>query len=238
MSYRVQQEKFEGPLDVLLELIQAEKLSINEISLAKVTDEFITYLKSLQAEQRADQEMLAEFLVIASQLLLIKSRSLLPEFQVSPEEEESILELETRLAEYKRLKELSQSLASLARGGQKSFSREAWAGETVVFLPPKKVTASTLSSAFADLLRSIPKVEKLIQEKIKRVISLEEKIKELQSILAKKVERVFSEIIAGAKEKVDVIVSFLALLELTKQKLVSVEQNKLFGDITVRKTDV
>ncbi len=238
MSYRVKQEKFEGPLDVLLELIQAEKLSVNEISLAKVTDEFITYLKSLQAEQRADQEMLAEFLVIASQLLLIKSRSLLPEFQVSPEEEESILELETRLADYKRLKELSQSLAVLAHGGQKSFSREAWAGETVVFLPPKKVGTKTLASAFADLLRSIPKVEKLIQEKIKRVISLEEKIKELQSILAKKVERVFSEIIAGAKEKVDVIVSFLALLELTKQKLVSVEQHKLFGDITVRKTEV
>lgn len=236
MTYLVVQEKFEGPLDVLLNLVEGEKLSINEISLATVTDGFITYLKDLQSKGDVDQEMLAEFLVIASQLLLIKSRSLLPEFQISPEEEESILELETRLAEYKRLKELSLKLGTLSRGGQKSFSREAWAGETVVFLPPRKVTGKTLSRAFEGLLQTIPKVEKIIQEKIKRVISLEEKIKELQSILAKKFERVFSEMVAGAKEKIEVIVSFLALLELTKQKLVSVEQSKLFGDITVRKT--
>lgn len=236
--YSVKQEKFEGPLDVLLNLVEGEKLSINEISLATVTDGFITYLKDLQSKGDVDQEMLAEFLVVASQLLLIKSRSLLPEFQISSEEEESILELETRLAEYKRLKELARKIGTLSLGGQKSFSREAWAGETVVFLPPKRVTAKVLSSAFAGLLRSIPKVEKLIQEKIKKVVSLEEKIKELQSILAKKFERIFSEMISGAKEKVDVIVSFLALLELTKQKFVSVEQSKLFGDITVRKTKI
>ena len=236
MTYQIKQGAFEGPLDVLLGLIQAEKLSINEISLSKVTDGFVQYLKAIQAEGRADHEALAEFLVVASQLLLIKSRSLLPEFQVSPEEEESILELETRLADYKRMKELSIELGALARGGVKSFSREAWAGESVVYFPPKKIMPASLASAFTAFLKAIPKVEKLIQEKIRRVISLEEKIKELQGLLAKKVEQMFSEIVSGAREKVDVIVSFLAILELTKQKLVSVDQKKLFGDITIRKT--
>lgn len=235
--YQVKQDKFEGPLDVLLSLIEGEELSINEISLAKVTDEFIAYLKGLEMAGSVDHEVLAEFLVIASQLLLIKSRSLLPEFQVSSEEEESLHELEARLAEYKRLKELSAEIARLALGGQKSFSREAWAGETVVFFPPQYLKPSGLRESFASLLLLIPKAEKLVQEKIRKVISLEEKIEELELLLQKKVERVFSEIISGAKEKVDVIVSFLAILELAKQKMVSLEQSKIFGDITVRKTE-
>lgn len=235
MKYQVKQEKFEGPLDLLLELIQGEKLSINEISLAKVTDGFIVHLKAMQAEGRADQEVLAEFLVVAAQLLLIKSRSLLPQFQVSPEEEESIAELEQRLAEYQRLKTLAQELGRMAKGGPKSFSREAYAGTTPVFYPPKRFTIALFASAFASVIAALPKIEKLAEEKIKKIISLEEKIRELQAFLQEKVERAFSELVAGAKEKVEVIVSFLALLELAKQKLISVEQKGLFGDITIRR---
>ncbi len=235
MVYTIRQEKFEGPLDLLLELIQKQELSINEISLARVTDEFIGYLKELQKEGRADQEILAEFLVIASQLLLIKSRSLLPQFQASPEEEESIAELESRLAEYQRLKELAKELGELAKGGQKSFAREAFAGTEVVFYPPKKFTVELLAKTFVAVLDAIPKVTKLVEEKMKRVISLEEKIRELQSFLQAKVERAFSEIVSGAKEKVEIIISFLALLELAKQKLISIDQKGLFEEIRIRK---
>lgn len=236
MAYRVQQEKFEGPLDLLLELIQAEKLSINEISLAKVTDGFIAHLKTIQAAGEADQEVLAEFLVVAAQLLLIKSRSLLPQFQVSAEEEESIAELEQRLAEYQKLKALAADLAPMARGGPKSFSREAYLGLPPVFYPPKKFGAPMLVQAFQAVIAALPKIEQLVQEKIRKVISLEEKIQELHSLLREKVERAFSEVVAGAKEKVEVIVSFLALLELAKQKLVTVDQKDRFGDITIRRT--
>ena len=242
MPYTIQQEKFEGPLELLLELIQEQKLSINEISLGRVTDEFITYLKRLGADGtarlpdgQADQEVLAEFLVVAATLLLIKSRSLLPQFQVSPEEEESIAELEKRLAEYQRLKALSEELGRLAKGGPRSFSREAYAGGAPVFYPPQHFSIAVLAQAFEGILQALPKIEKLVEEKLKRVISLEEKIRELQSFLQERVERAFSELVSGAREKVEVIVSFLALLELTKQKLVSVEQKQLFGDITMRK---
>lgn len=232
----VRQQKFEGPLDLLLQLIQEQKLSVNEISLAQVTDEFIEHLKALQNQGESDQETLAEFLVIASQLLLIKSRSLLPQFQASPEEEASIAELEDRLRQYQQIKELARELGGMAKGGPKSFSREAYAGHEQIFYPPKNLTAAMLARAFRGILETIPKIEKLAEEKIKKIISLEEKIAELQSLLRGKVERAFSELIAGAKEKVEVIVSFLALLELAKQKLISFEQRGLFGDIKIRKT--
>jgi len=236
MPYLVQQNTFKGPLDLLLQLIQEEKLSINEISLARVTDEFIGYLKELQARGEADQEVLAEFLVIAAQLLLIKSRSLLPQFQASPEEEASTQELEDRLREYQKVKELAAGLGALARGGPKSFSRQAYAGAVIAFRPPQRFRVSMLAAAFRAVLQTIPKIEKLAEEKIKKIISLEEKITELQTLLQEKVERAFSELVAEAKEKVEIIVSFLALLELARQKLITVEQKLLFGDIKIRKT--
>lgn len=236
MPYTVRQPNFEGPLDLLLQLIEEQKLSINEISLARVTDEFIGHLKSLEAAGGNDPELLAEFLVVASQLLLIKSRSLLPQFQASPEEEESIAELGERLEEYKRFKELAARLGEMASGGQKSFSREAYAGSLPVFYPPKHFGLAMLAQAFRAIIAALPKIEKLAEEKLKKIISLEEKITELQAFLQEKVERAFSELVAGAKEKVEIIVSFLALLELAKQKLVTIEQKEAFGDIRIRKS--
>lgn len=235
MPYTVKQEKFEGPLDLLLELIQNEKLSVNEISLARVTDEFIGYLKALEAAGEGDQELLAEFLVIAAQLLLIKSRSLLPQFAVTPEEQESIAELAERLREYQRLKELAQALGRMAAGGPKSFSREAHAGSSPIFRPPQRFGLALFASAFRTLLESLPKIEKLAEEKIKKIISLEEKVKELQSLLQERVERAFSELVANAKGKIEIIVSFLALLELAKQRLVTLRQERPFEDIIIRK---
>lgn len=240
--YAIKQEHFEGPLDLLLELITKEKLSINEISLAKVTDEFIAHLGTLQAagkarlpDGQADRELIAEFLVIAATLLLVKSRSLLPQFQPTAEEEESIAELERRLTEYQRLKAVSQELGRLARGGPHAFSREAYTGTQPAFHPPTHFEPAGLKDAFRAVLAALPKVEELAEKKLKHVISLEEKIQELHALLREKVERVFSELVAGAKEKVEVIVSFLALLELAKQKLVTVKQEGLFEDIKIRK---
>lgn len=235
MAFTVRQEKFEGPLDLLLELIQGEKLSINEISLAKVTDEFIGHLKALKAAGESDQELLAEFLVVAAQLLLIKSRSLLPQFAVSPEEEQSIAELESRLSEYRRLKELAARLGELARGGPKSFSREAYAGREPIFFPPQRFSLAMLAGAFRNVITALPKIEKLAEEKIRKIISLEEKVRELQVLLQERVERAFSELVAGAKGKIEVIVSFLALLELTRQQLITLHQDQPFADIIIRR---
>src|SRR3989344_4072991 len=231
----VKQEKFEGPLELLLELIQKDKLSINEISLAKVTDEYVSQVEKLAKEGKIDQEALAEFLVIAGELLLIKSRSLFPEYAPTPEEQESFEELERRLVELKRMRDASQELGKLGRSRVFIFSRDPYLGMEPLFYPPEKFSLNNLYDAFLKVYEALLKLEKLVEEKIKRIISLEEKIKELQDMLTAKVERFFSEVIKGGKEKAEIIVSFLAILELAKQKLVELEQGQIFGDIRIRK---
>ncbi|MBI2096641.1 MAG: segregation/condensation protein A [Candidatus Sungbacteria bacterium] len=206
IDFDIKQERFQGPLDLLLDLIEREKLPINEISLAGVTDEFLAKVKAMKV---VDQEALAEFLVIAAQLMLIKSRSLLPHLELSQEEEESIEDLERRLELYRRLKILAEEITP-------------------------KLTAGGFWEAFAAVLRALPQLQKLAEEKLRKVISLEERIRDIQQRLTRRLERAFSEIVKGSKEKVDIIVSFLAILELAKQKLVTLHQKELFRDIIVK----
>lgn len=232
MAYKVKQEKYEGPLDLLLDLIEKEKLSITEISLAKITDEYIQYVKTLQG---IDPEELAEFLVVAAQLMLVKSRSLLPGLELSSEEEVTIDELNRRLAELAKIRKLAKELKKLEAEKQHIFSRESFQGMDPVFYPPPKLTSSMLSAAFAAFLEALPKIEKLVEEKIKKIISLEERIGHIRGILAGSLEKAFSQIVNGTKEKVEVIVSFLAILELAKQRFVDLKQENLFEDIVIKK---
>ncbi|OHA00108.1 MAG: hypothetical protein A3G49_02080 [Candidatus Sungbacteria bacterium RIFCSPLOWO2_12_FULL_41_11] len=230
--YTVKQGEFEGPLGLLLDLIEKEKLNINEVSLANVAEEYVKFVNSLE---NIDKEELAEFLVVAAQLILIKSRSLLPGLAVSEEEEVSIEELQKRLEEYKRLKELSKELRKIAESGTRIFTREFYAGMPSVFYPPKKVSPSLLQKIFEGVLNAIPKIEKLAEEKIRKIITLEEKIRSLRGLLKEKIERTFSEITKTAADKIEIIVSFLAILEMAKQKFLSLEQDKLFGEIKIKK---
>jgi segregation and condensation protein A len=231
-AYLVKQEKFEGPLELLLDLIEKEKLSITEISLSGVADEYIAHIRTLA---NIDPEELAEFLVVAAQLMLIKSRSLLPSLELSPEEEGSIEELEQRMREYQKIRELARELKKLEVLKNHILVREAFYGQNPIFYPPPSFSPNILRVSFAAFLAALPKIEKLAEEKIKKIISLEEKISHIRSFLSDRLERAFSEIIKGAAGKVDIIVSFLAILELAKQKFVDIRQEKLFEDIKIRK---
>ena len=231
IDFEVKQERYEGPLDLLLDLIEREKLPINEISLATVTDGFLARVKAME---KIDQETLAEFLVIAAQLMLLKSRSLLPHLELSQEEEASIEDLERRLALYQKLKMLAGELKRLESQGSRIFAREAFLGIPTIFYPPPKCSPSLISQTFGAILRTLPQLQTLAEEKLKKVISLEEKIREIQARLAKRLERAFSEIVKGSKEKIEIVVSFLAILELAKQKLVSLHQGELFEEIIVK----
>ena len=217
---------------MLLDLIEKEKLNINEVSLSNVADEYVKFVNSLE---NIDKEELAEFLVIAAQLILIKTRSLLPGLAVSDEEEVSVEELQKRLEEYKRLKELSKELRKMAEAEAYIFSREFYADVAPVFYPPKKVSLPILRKIFEEILNAIPKIEKLAEEKIRKVITLEEKIKDLHNLLQERMERTFADITSMARDKVEIIVSFLAILEMAKQKFLSLEQDKLFGEIKIKK---
>ena len=232
MIFQIKHEKFEGPLDLLLELIEKEKLAISEISLAQVTDDYIKYIKTLE---KIDPESLAEFLVVAAHLMLIKSRSLLPNLRLSEEDEASIEDLEKRLAEYKRIKDTLKALRWLEAKQEQIFTREAYAGMETIFYPPLKLTSEGLRTALAAFLAALPKIEKLAEDKIKKIISLEERINHIRSFLQSTMERTFSEIVNGARDKIEIIVSFLAILELSRQKFVELRQSKPFSDIMIKK---
>lgn len=232
IEFQVRQEKFEGSLSALLDLIEKEKLAITEVSLARAADEFLTYVRALPV---ADQEEIAEFLVIASQLLLIKSRSLLPDAAFADEEQASGEELARRLAALQKIREAARAMAACERLGLRIAGREAYFGMEPVFLPGRSLTPGVLAAACAEALSRIPRSEKLAEEKLQRIVTLEEKIGHIRRILEDAVERSFSEMLAGTKEKTEIIVSFLALLELARQKFIFLRQDRPFDDIRIQK---
>ncbi len=232
MEFILKHEKFEGPFELLLELIEKEKLAISDISLARVTDEYIAYIKTLE---KLDPEALAEFLVVAAQLMLIKSRSLLPTLAIDDQEEESLDELEKRLVEFKKLREVAQGLKKMEKGYAMIVSRESFIGREPIFYPPRELTPDKIQGAFVAFLAALPKVKKLVEEKLRRVISLQEKINHIRDFLMNSVEKAFSELVSGSKEKVEIIVSFLAILELARQKFIDLNQDELFSDIKIKR---
>lgn len=232
MAYHIQLEQFEGPLDLLLALIEKEKLDITQVSLAKVADQFLQYLRH---EESISLESLSSFLTIAARLILIKSRALLPILTFSDEEEESMDDLERRLKEYQRFREAAQSLGVMLGRSQISRSRESFLGRQVVFYPPQSLTASDMRTHFANVLGEIPVVEILPEKEMCAIITLEEKILSLQETLSKRIESSFAELTRTAVDRVEVIVSFLAVLEMVKQRIISVEQSKFFSDIRIKR---
>jgi len=228
--YTVKLKEFQGPLDLLLQFCEEKKLDITEISLAKVTDQYLVYLKTIE---NIPLEDLADFLVVASRLILIKSRMLLPNLELTEEEEEDIEALKRQLEEYKKFKNLAKKIEEIANHKNIAYSREKYHGLKPIFYPPKKFKLENLKVAFKKVLEEIAFLQKLPEESIKLKISIEEKIKKIQEELSKKVRTTFQNMVKKSKSKMDIIVSFLALLELVKQKLAGVKQDRAFGEIKI-----
>lgn len=232
MAYQVKTDKFEGPLEILLDLIEKEKLNINEISLAQVTDQYIKYLGSLS---QVSPELLANFLVIASQLILIKSKTLIPKFEVSTEEEKSIKELKLRLAELQILKNATKKLQNLNKNRNPLYSRDPYKGIITAFIMPPNLTINKLISSLEELFKTLIKPEKLKKETIKLIVSLEDKITELKKRFNDVLEHNFSKLVQESKSRLEIIITFIALLELTKQKFIKLNQKNHFEDIQIKK---
>lgn len=231
MPYHFKLEKFEGPLDLLLELIEKEELKIAELSLAKIADQYLEYIKN---NENIHLENLADFLSVAAKLILIKSRALLPILKFTDEEEGEIKDLARQLEEYRKFKEAAQKLGRIASLGRLAYSREGYAGVASFFYPPENLNIFDLKKHFQAVLQEIPIIEKLEEEFVREVMTLEQKINDLQGMLRKKVETCFSEVASCAKDKIEIIVSFLAMLEMVKQKLIHVEQEELFKEIKMK----
>lgn len=233
-KFKIKTEVFEGPMDLLLSLIEKRKLLINDVSLAKVTDDFITHLQNREAYPIKDT---SDFLLIASTLLLIKSRSLIPSLNLTEEEKTDVRDLELKLKIYKKIKELSIFIKSNF-GKQIIFFPNARKA-IPVFSPGPEMNKENISKAIFEVIKNLPKFDVKPKLKVTKVISLEEMIgnltKRVQSSL-KMSFRDFSGI--GKAEKVNVIISFLAMLELVKQGIIEVSQKDKFEDIDMETKNV
>ncbi|MEK7194142.1 MAG: segregation/condensation protein A [Patescibacteria group bacterium] len=225
-GYAVKTSVFEGPLDLLLDLIEKRKLFVNDISLSAVTEDFI---KFVEEHEEFPIGQSAEFIVVASTLMLIKSRSLLPNLTLTEEETASIDDLEHRLKLYQKTKELSIKLRELF-GKNIIFEKSANRKEVVVFSPDSKTDIENISSAIMRVLETLPKKEFLPKTIIKKIISLEEMIEKLAERISKGVKMKFSDVYRK-EDKISVIVGFLAMLELVKRGALRVSQDVKHGEI-------
>jgi len=229
--YKVRLEQFEGPLDLLLQLIEANDLDINQISLANIADEYIKYVNGQKVISLED---LSDFLLVASKLLYIKSKSLLP-YLIWDGEEDEPLELEEQLKLYKEFLQASQKIEELIKQKNFLFSRER-AAVPKGFYPPDKFSVQSLKDAYLLILQKIEPLIRTGKEIKAKIVSIKQKIEDLKSRIEQKARLGFKEFVSKAKNKTEVIVSFLALLELVKQKIVNVEQDDLFKEITITKS--
>lgn len=234
-TFTIKTDVFEGPLEALLSLIEKRKLLINDIALAKVTDDYIEYIKQIEG---MPLDKTSHFILIASTLLLIKSKSLLPTLTLSEEEKESIDDLERRLKIYKRFKELSIHVEERFAKKimfQKLETKYVHEG----FAPSKQITMENMYAHIKSVIKSLPKKEIVPKAVLKKVISLEETIKNLTERVRSGIQLKFSEFVkADKKERVNVIVSFLAMLELVKQGILNVSQEARYSDINMETMDV
>ena len=233
-SYTVKTSLYEGPLDALLDLIERRKLLINDISLSQVTDDYIKHVGGLP-ELPLGQT--AEFVALAATLLLIKSRSLLPMLELSEGERSDIETLKMRLALHQIFRRAAGELRKIA-GITPMRAREA-EEEAVVFAPDHATNLAELQSALHRVIAAFPMAVRLPQAHVSKIISLEEMIARLSERITRAASLSFQEFSgAGVAEKTDVIVSFLALLELVKQGIIRATQHEDFGDITLQSDTV
>jgi len=229
--YEVKVQNFSGPLDLLLKLVEKRNLEITEISLAQITQD---YLNHLQNEALVPPEELAEFLVVAATLLLIKSKSLLPTLELTPEEETEILDLEKKLEIYKFFQERGKDILEIFKKKNFLFSREPWLEEKTVFSPPKNFTTQDLLKAFNRVIENFEPESNLEERKIQKIVSLKERIKELLLRLTKGKTFSFEELIEDKEKRIELIVTFLAILHLAKEGVIEISQNKNFEKIWIK----
>jgi len=230
MPLNFKMEKFEGPLDLLLTLIEREELSISEISLSHIADQ---YLESLKEVAERDPDELADFLVVAAKLLLIKSRELLPN---APAVEEDGPSLETQLKMYKIFWEAAQKIEGMIRKKRRLFFRDKLpAAIAPRFAPPPSLTADKMHAVFLDVLTKITPIIKYPEERMKKVVSIQEKIDRIRGLMEKTATMRFHEILDASSDRTEVVVNFLALLELVRSRVLNAEQSEEFGEIVITK---
>lgn len=237
--YIVKTQSFEGPLELLLELIEKRKLFINEVSLSEVTNDYITYVKQLEKYNFA---LVTSFLIVAATLILIKSKSLLPTGELTEDETNAIGDLELRLELYKIFKEAGVVIQNIF-GKKIIFGTQKVQNFTPIFTPDKKITGGVCQSIIDDILQSIPEDTALHEVTVRKVMSIEEMMKNLTDKIQNMGTMSFTHISkhenpeSYKEAKIYTIVSFLAMLELVRNGFIDVLQNEKFSDMSIKKID-
>lgn len=230
-NFTVQTEAYQGPFEVLLDLIEARKLLVNDLALASITEDFIQHVRS---QETFPVEETANFIQIAATLLLIKSKSLIPDLALTEDENADVEDLKLRLVAYEKVREATRELSRIygrsvmTSAGERQFE--------VVFAPSRDLTANALAEALARVLSAREEVEALPEARVKPLVTIEEMMDHLAKRVQSALAISFKDFTGSVKEKVEVIVSFLALLELMKQGAVSAEQHDTYGDIRISHT--
>lgn len=228
--HQIQLEQFEGPLDLLLKLIEKNKLQVTEISLAKITDQYLSYIE--EGENIASTEV-ADFLLIASKLIYLKSKYLLPDFDLEDEEDAGSLEQQLKI--YRQYYEASKLVEKqFADMSQYSYARVNPYKLPIEegFSEPVGLVLSDMKEVFENVLAKIQNVVNLPKLIIAKAVSISEKIRDLQNIIRDNVRVSFNKMFRK-KDKIDTVVNFLAMLELIKRREIEVEQDSLFSDLSI-----
>jgi segregation and condensation protein A len=233
LDFAIKTEVFEGPLELLIELVERRKLLINDVSLSAVTDEYLACVAKMQERSLPNTAL---FITLAATLLLIKSKSLLPVLELSGEEEAVIEDLEERLRRYQVFRDIAQEL--LVRFGTMSLYEPVFVPpRDPLFAPTREVSVPRLVTAMQEILTNLPRTEVKPVAHVRPTISLEEMIVRVNREIEDKLKTRFSALVAGEVERKTLIVSFLAILELFKQGGLLVTQAERFADIEIeRKT--
>lgn len=224
-AFSVKVLDFEGPLELLLNLIEDRKMLISDVSITSVADDF---LKFIQGQNTFPLGQAAHFVYVSATLLLLKSRSLLPVLSLTDEEEGDVKDLQFRLTVLQAVRAASRLFPN---GVARMFFGSGAKVEDPVFMPSKDLSLVSIQDAINRVLANAPRETKLAEVNISSVVSLEEMIDRLSERIQKAMHMTFSTFAGSATDKREVVVGFLAMLELVKRGMLLVEQERDFAEI-------
>jgi segregation and condensation protein A len=232
--YTIKLQEFEGPLDLLLFFIRRDELDIYNIPISRITKEFLEYIHYMET---LDLEVAGEFLVMAADLMQIKVRMLLPPEPGEEEERDPRANLVQRLVEYKRFKEASVGMVAQEEAQRKIYYRSYFDSDPRVTSEEeddeslRDVSLFDLISSFKFAIERMPK--KFVHEIVRLNVTLEEQTDFVLDYFSRRSEATFYELVKDMTEKIRVVVTFIALLELIRSQQIIVRQAEPFGEVSI-----
>ena len=237
MSIKIKLEVFEGPFALLYHLIEKAEIDIYDIPIAEITEQYLNYLDTIKT---LDIDLASEFLIMAATLLEIKSKMLLPKIQREEStDEDPREELILKLLEYKKFKEISSVLEEMYYLNEKSIYRDSNLADSIIdsYELPDNLSIQLIAKKFEDILKNKIKYEGIEFTRVFRDnITVEDKVNFILDMFINKKEYYFNDLLMNCQDKIEIVMTFLALLELLKRKSIYVSQKKNFDKIIIKKT--